>query len=245
MILKEFYTQKKAAIENELGTAPVINALVQLYSDTVFKNTVTNPLIMFKYDTVNWESSSEKTYKAEVSFSCYIVLPLNSNYNDAFSIASHIDKAILYKADIIDNTALIDTNSTFKVQEKQWTNEGDYWDKNDFFIWKISYKTTLVENSLKKKYKLIRNGATNDEILRLGYSLTDVAEGNVTGDLYLNTNPVHQTESSILTDSDLDNDGITDTDDTAINAANSLVQIPDENDQPKADPRTIKNIKIN
>ncbi|WP_244248462.1 hypothetical protein [Flavobacterium foetidum] len=132
MILKEFYNQEKNAIETELVS---IAPKVQLYSDAVFKTAIETPIIMFKYDAVNWETSSEKNYKADVSFSLSIVLPVGNvsilNYEEAFEIASRIDKAILSG----DNSnAFIDTNSTFKVKEKQYCNQEVYWPKNDYFI---------------------------------------------------------------------------------------------------------------
>jgi hypothetical protein len=170
MIIKEFYTQKKNAIEAELIS---MTPTVHLYSDTVFKNPIQTPVVMFKYDTISWESSSEKNYKADVSFCLYIVLPVgtipSANYEDAFEIAHLVDKAVLSN---ISSNAFIDTNSTFKVQEKQYTNENNYWDKNDYFIWKITYKTTLIETTLKKKYILFNNGLSNDALEEMGYNLT-------------------------------------------------------------------------
>ncbi len=170
MILKDFYTEKKNAIETEFtSNAPT----VQLYSDAIFKASIETPVVMFKYDTVNWETSSEKNYKADVSFCLYIILPVetisSTSYANAFDIAQRIDKAILSKN---NNNAAIDTNSTFKIKEKQCTNEHTYWNKNDFFIWEITYKTTLIENILKKKYILFNNGLSNEELEALGYDLT-------------------------------------------------------------------------
>lgn len=170
MILKDFYTEKKNAIETEFtSNAPT----VQLYSDAIFKASIETPVVMFKYDTVNWETSSEKNYKADVSFCLYIILPVetisSTSYANAFDIAQRIDKAILSKN---NNNAAIDTNSTFKIREKQCTNEHTYWNKNDFFIWEITYKTTLIENILKKKYILFNNGLSNEELEALGYDLT-------------------------------------------------------------------------
>ncbi|MFZ0597624.1 MAG: hypothetical protein WAM46_11645, partial [Flavobacterium sp.] len=70
MILKDFYTEKKIAIENELSTfAPTVH----LYSDAIFKTEITAPVVMFKYDTITWETSSEKNYKADVAFCLYVV----------------------------------------------------------------------------------------------------------------------------------------------------------------------------
>ncbi|MBF7092885.1 hypothetical protein IUY40_15220 [Flavobacterium sp. ALJ2] len=170
MILKDFYTEKKNAIETEFtSNAPT----VQLYSDAIFKASIETPVVMFKYDTVNWETSSEKNYKADVSFCLYVILPVetisSTSYANAFDIAQRIDKAILSKS---NSNAAIDTNSTFKIREKQCTNEHTYWNKNDYFIWEITYKTTLIENILKKKYILFNNGLSNEELETLGYDLT-------------------------------------------------------------------------
>lgn len=174
MILKEFYNQKKSAIEAEFtSNAPTVDLYVHLYSDTVFNTPVETPIVMFKYDTIAWETSSEKTYKADVSFCLFIVLPVgtisSTSYENAFEIAHRIDKAVLSN---ISSNAFIDTNSTFKVMEKQCTNENNHWDKNDYFIWKITYKTTLIENTLKKKYILFNNGLSNDALEEMGYNLT-------------------------------------------------------------------------
>ncbi len=170
MILKEFYNEKKSAIQTEFTS----NALtVHLYSDAIFKTAIATPIAMFKYDTITWETSSEKTYKADVSFCLYIVLPVGTisskSYEDVFEIAHRIDKAVLSNS---NRNAFIDTNSTFKIQEKQCTNEHDYWDKNNYFIWKITYKTTLIETTLKKKYILFNNGLSNDVLEEMGYNLT-------------------------------------------------------------------------
>ncbi|BFM41727.1 hypothetical protein CFS9_03680 [Flavobacterium sp. CFS9] len=170
MILKDFYNEKKNAIQSEFTSdAPT----VQLYSDAIFKTAIETPIVMFKYDTINWETSSEKNYKADVSFCLYIVLPVDTisstSYANAFNLAQHIDKAVLSKN---NSNAHIDTNSTFKIREKQCTNEHTYWNKNDYFIWEITYKTTLIENTLKKKYILFNNGLSNETLEDLGYNLT-------------------------------------------------------------------------
>ncbi|TDX11198.1 hypothetical protein [Flavobacterium sp. S87F.05.LMB.W.Kidney.N] len=169
MILKEFYKEKKKAIETEFISDSLT---VHLYSDAIFKTPIEKPIVMFKYDNIFWETSSEKNYKAEVSFCLYVVMPSgseSSNYEDVFEIAQRIDKSVL-SADI--SNSLIDTNSTFKIKEKQYCNEYDYWTKNDYFIWEITYKTTLIENILKKKYILFNNGLSNEELEELGYNLT-------------------------------------------------------------------------
>jgi hypothetical protein len=188
MILKDFYTEKKSAIETAFSSdAPT----VQLYSDTVFKTSIETPVVMFKYDNINWETSSEKNYKADVSFCLYIVLPVDTisstSYANAFDIAHRIDKAVLSNN---NSNALIDTHSTFKVKEKQCTNEDTYWNKNDYFIWEITYKTTLIENILKKKYILFNNGLTNEALEALGYDLTSgiigINPNQIEGDIELN-----------------------------------------------------------
>ena len=190
MILKDFYTEKKIAIENEFtSNAPTVH----LYSDAVFKTAITAPIVMFKYDTISWETSSEKNYKADVSFCLYVVLPVgtisSTSYEDAFEIAQRLDKAVLSAS---ASNAFIDTNSTFKAKEKQYTNEADYWNKNDYFIWEITYKTTLIENTLKKKYILFNNGLSNEALEELGYNLTsDIIEINtnqVEGSVDVSTN---------------------------------------------------------
>lgn len=180
MILKEFYNEKKSAIEKEFSNALII----QLYSDAVFKNTILKPIVMFKYDTILWETSSEKNYKADVSFCLYVVIPISTVssacYEEVFEIAQRLDKAILSST---TNNSFIDTNSTFKTKERQYINEEVYWDKNDYFIWEITYKTTLIENILKKKYILFNNGLSNEELEELGYNLN-------TGIVAINTNQV-------------------------------------------------------
>lgn len=188
MILKEFYIEKKKAIETEFNSDALT---VHLYSDAVFKTPVEAPTVMFKYDNIFWETSSEKNYKADVSFCLYVVMPIGtvSNYEGVFEIAQRIDKSILSAN---NNNVLIDTNSTFKVKEKQHSNEYDYWNKNDYFIWEITYKTTLIENILKKKYILFNNGLTNEELEELGYNLTSgiigINPNQVEGNVDLNIN---------------------------------------------------------
>jgi len=188
MILKDYFNEKKNAIETELSTDAIT---VQLYSDAVYKTTIDKPLVMFRYDTISWETSSEKNYKADVSFCLYIVLPIGSlsstSYEEVFEIAHHLDKAVLSPT---GSNAFIDTNSTFKVKEKQYTNENFYWLKNDYFIWEITYRTTLVENLLKKKYILFNNGLSNEALEELGYNLTSgiigVNPNQVEGNIDLN-----------------------------------------------------------
>ncbi|MCC9016470.1 hypothetical protein [Flavobacterium lipolyticum] len=191
MILKDFYNEKKNAIQSEFTSdAPT----VQLYSDAIFKTAIETPIVMFKYDNINWETSSEKNYKADVSFCLYIVLPVDTisstSYANAFNLALRIDKAVLSKN---NSNTHIDTNSTFKIREKQCTNEHTYWNKNDYFIWEITYKTTLIENTLKKKYILFNNGLSNEALEDLGYNLTSdiisINPNQVKGTIDLDTTP--------------------------------------------------------
>lgn len=264
MILKEFYTQKKNALDLEFDALFEINPLsvayskpvVHLYNDTVFNEPVTNPIVMFKYDSIHWESSSEKTYKADVTFSFTIVLPkvAISNFNvyeTAFDIAERIDKVVLSNN---INSSFIDTNSTFKVHEKQCINTNvAYWNKNDFFIWEISYKTTLIENSLKKKYILITNGVPQDDIEKLGYDFdTDFQDVNdevlVDGQLYINANiankigSTYQAEASILSDEDIDNNDLSDSTNPITLEANGI-NVNEENVDIEHN-REIKAVKI-
>ncbi|WP_166921995.1 hypothetical protein [Flavobacterium poyangense] len=181
MILKDFYTEKKNAIE----TAFAANApIVHLYSDAIFKNAIDKPVVLFKYNNVAWETSSEKTYKADVTFCLSVVMPVgtisSTSYEEAFEIAQRIDKAVL---SVSNSNSFIDTNSTFKINEKQCNNDKVYWAKNDYFIWEITYKTTLIENILKKKYILFNNGLSNEALEKLGYNLT-------TGIIGINPNQV-------------------------------------------------------
>lgn len=191
MILKDFYNEKKNAIQSEFTSeAPT----VQLYSDAIFKTSIETPIVMFKYDNINWETSSEKNYKADVSFCLYIVLPVDTisstSYANAFNLAQRIDKVVLSKN---NSNTHIDTNSTFKIREKQCTNEHTYWNKNDYFIWEITYKTTLIENTLKKKYILFNNGLSNEALEDLGYNLTSdiisINPNQVKGAIDLDTTP--------------------------------------------------------
>ncbi|MFW0739642.1 hypothetical protein [Flavobacterium sp. T12S277] len=191
MILKDFYNEKKNAIQSAFtADAPT----VQLYSDAIFKTSIETPVVMFKYDNINWETSSEKNYKADVSFCLYIVLPVDTisstSYANAFDIAQRIDKAVLSNN---NSNSHIDSNSTFKIKEKQCTNEHTYWNKNDYFIWEITYKTTLIENTLKKKYILFNNGLSNEALEDLGYDLTSdiisINPNQVKGEIDLNTTP--------------------------------------------------------
>ncbi|MFK7000193.1 hypothetical protein [Flavobacterium oreochromis] len=175
MILKHFYKEKLSILKNELNSLTKESPTIHLYTEDIFNNDITTPIFMFKYDTIKWESSSEKTYKADVLFSISIVLPktqnLLENYELAFDYAQKIDTAILTKN---HNNKFIDNHSTFKIEEKQHINANQsHWTKDNFFIWEITYKTTLVENTLKRKYILINNGTSDQEINNLGYTSDD------------------------------------------------------------------------
>lgn len=198
MILKKYYEQKsnsiKTLLSNQFG-----DITVALYSDTVFTDTSYSfPLVLFKYEKVAWNTSSEKEYKADVDFSVYIVLsPSQSDYLEAFDIANSIDRAVLLhpnKQDLKQNKAAIAadpsvseliTNATFKVSECQHTVDDDFWEKNNFFIWEIGYKTTLIETIYKKRYTMITNDSFTEsevqnnteeirlKLIELGFDLDD------------------------------------------------------------------------
>jgi len=272
MILKDFYTEKRKAITEELSYNSNLedNTLIHLYTDNIFKTEIVNPVILFKYDAIDWETSSEKTYKADVNFCLYIVLPKgvispNESYEKAFEFAHAIDKAIISgKTDL----AFIDTNATFKVHEKQCTNEHEYWDKNDYFIWEITYKTTLIENTLKKRYTLLKNGVSDTDLIKMGYApLTDEEtngrESNyikidnttkVAGNLYLNSVTSNNAakediapspETTIITNPDLDDDDILDliTDAEGNVIGNDPIEATDNT--VSGNPDEVKTIKLN
>ncbi|MEP0263805.1 hypothetical protein [Dokdonia sp.] len=185
MILREFYLDKKERIEAEMGFSGSIPDIT-LYNDNVFRNPpISTPTLLFKYDCVDWETSSEQTYKADVTFCIYIILPLQGtlasaqSYEDVFDISQNIDKAILSREETTRSTgAMLNTNSTFKIKEKQYCNhEQDNWEKTNYFIWEISYKTTLVETELKKRYRLIYNGVSEEDLISQGYTLTEGPTG--------------------------------------------------------------------
>lgn len=265
MILKDFYTEKKSALLTEFGFYSTINPVVHLYTDTIFKADLPQPVIMFKYDTIEWETSSEKTYKADVDFCAYIVLPIVSTtpltmYEEAFEMAHIVDRAILSTKNA---NAFIDTNSTFKVSEKQCTNEHEYWNKNDYFIWEITYKTTLIENTLKKRYTLLKNGASDDDLIKMGYApltkeIPDGKESNyieihdtkVSGNLYMNTVTSNNAakedvdpslETSLITNSDIDQDSYNDND---VNENGDLVDADKINLTSTNNPDEIKTITL-
>jgi hypothetical protein len=176
MILKDFYLDKKARIETEASFSGSIPDIT-LYNDSIFRTPITTPTVLFKYDNVDWENSSEQTYKADAAFCIYIILPLQGeladaqNYETVFDIAQSIDKAIL--SGNTTATSLVDSNSTFKTKEKQYCNlDQGNGEKTDYFIWKISYKTTLIDAALKNRCRFIYNGATVEELENQGYTLT-------------------------------------------------------------------------
>ncbi len=208
MILKEFYTQKKGVITtlvNEKRNAGE-QISIGLFNDLVFKAKakVTFPLLMFKYNHVDWTTSSENEYKADVDFSVFVVLntDFENDYLESFDLAKQIDRAILLHPTDLEltknrkalekqeTTSQLITNSAFKVKECQFTVEDDNWEKNEFFIWEINYKTTLIEKEYKKRYTMVTNGAFSKANLRnekrkekvkeslrvLGYDLNDYYE---------------------------------------------------------------------
>ncbi|AXT59712.1 hypothetical protein D1816_04855 [Aquimarina sp. AD10] len=199
MILQQYYEQKKEKIDS-IVNAESNRVRIGLYSDRVFdEEDEDEPVIMFKYNDVVWNTSSEKEYKADVDFSVYIVLndKFERDYIESFEIARQVDEAILLHPNrseiIINNEAIADgeteieliKNSALKVKECQYTVEEDHWKKNNFYIWKITYKTTLIEKEYKKRYTMISNGAFNRRELeqkeeqvrvnlrKLGYDLDD------------------------------------------------------------------------
>lgn len=188
MILQEYYQQKKNKIETLLSEHQTLGGLnidVRLCNDFVFtaqgKTEVNFPLIMFMYDDVQWNTSSEKEYKADVCFKVQIVYDATASrdFEEAFTIASIVDKAVLEhptkKETELDN-ALI-TNAAFKHSEKQLNVEDSYWEKNHHFVWCITYKTTLIEKVLKKKYTMLSNNFFDGAIDASGnVSITDQAQ---------------------------------------------------------------------
>lgn len=182
MIVLDFYNQVKEQLYKTLYPKGIKDIRVLLYSDTVFSPSKTNkfPLFLFKYNDITWQTSSEREYKATVSFSVYIVLAPDKkqDYTKALLLANKVDQAILLyptSKDIHDNRQAIlkgDTNqelianSVQKLKEKQCTVEEYSWEKNDYFIWEIQYATTLVEKTYKKKYTLLTNGAFKTEDLK-------------------------------------------------------------------------------
>ena len=208
MILKNFYLQKKEYI-NTLINADLSDKdaiPIGLYNDLIFKAkaNVTFPLVMFKYNDVCWASSSEKEYKADVDFSVFIVLAtgFEEDYLEVFDIAKKIDDAILLHPTVDEltenKTALANeeitmeliSNSAFKIKEKQVVMPNDNWEKSEFFIWEINYKTTLIEQNYKKKYVMIANNFFTEDAInteegkeqvtnslnKIGYDINDYYE---------------------------------------------------------------------
>ncbi|MBP2833515.1 hypothetical protein J8281_15070 [Aquimarina sp. U1-2] len=202
MILQRYYEQKKQKIHEMVYPNRQINTTVRLFNDEVFKNdSLEFPLILFKYNTVEWSTSSEKEYKADVDFSIFIVMQpsFENDYIESFELAYKVDQAILLhpnrseieknKEDLrtgVTDTELV-TNSSLKVRERQYTLENEYWEKSNFYIWEINYNTTLIEKAYKKRYTMITNtffessdidNGEKETLLRqdlkkLGYDLDD------------------------------------------------------------------------
>lgn len=221
MILQQFYEQKKAKIDQIINRnrPPGDQVRIGLFNDRVFSTannnnkTGTFPVVMFKYDEVIWNTSSEKEYKADVHFCIYIVLDadFNDDYLESFELARQIDEAILLNPtgeDIRLNKIEVErgitdieliTNATFKVREGQYTVEEYNWEKNNFYIWEMSYKTTLIERTYKKRYTMISNEFFTQEDLddtdkrdqlainlkKIGYDLNDYYVEGATDQKYL------------------------------------------------------------
>ncbi len=209
MILQQYYEQKKEKIDS-IVNANGNRVRIGLYSDRIFdEEDEDEPVIMFKYSDVVWNTSSEKEYKADVCFSVYIVLndKFEKDYIESFELARQVDQAILLhpnRSEIRSNQEAIsngDTeielikNSALKVMEGQYTVEEDNWKKNNFYIWEIKYKTTLIEKEYKKRYTMISNNAfkkrqldggekealVRKNLLALGYDLDDYKEVEYNG----------------------------------------------------------------
>lgn len=177
MVLQQYFEQKKDKIDALLSNQDTLtnpNIKVRLSNDFVFttkgKDELNEdfPLVMFMYDKVDWNTSSEKEYKADVHFSIYVVFDATAlrDFDEVFTIAGIIDNAVLNypnREDIRNNPDAI-TNAAFKVSECQLNMDEVFWEKNHHFIWKICYKTTLIEKELKKKYTLITNNFITTEI---------------------------------------------------------------------------------
>ena len=175
MVLLDFYEQVKDQVKKTFKDSDQKYPKMFLYTDRVFNapEEVSFPLIMFKYKDVNWQTSSERIYKASVLFSMYIVEEPNVNhrYQNTLKKAGLVDQAILThptadelaqnKEEITNDTVVRELipNSTQKISEKQCTVDEYPWEKNNYFIWEICYKTTLVDNSQRKKYTLLTNNA--------------------------------------------------------------------------------------
>ncbi|WP_299767956.1 hypothetical protein [uncultured Dokdonia sp.] len=162
MILKKFYLDKKERIETEMSYSGFMPTIA-LYTKTAFKNSVKTPTVLFKYNAVNWKTSSEENHIAEVSFSLFIVLPIEDNkanlkqHECVFDFSKSVDKAILSSNKRLRG---VDESSsemlTFKVEEKQCPNHMQDSDNNvNHFVWELTYTTTLVENNDKNFYSLI------------------------------------------------------------------------------------------
>jgi len=144
MVLQQFYEQKKVKI-NSIINSSENQVRIGLYSDRIFdEEDDDNPVVMFKFNEVIWNTSSEQEYKADVDFSVYIVLnnSFENDYIQSFELAKQVDEAILLhpntseirqnKEDIQNGTTTLEliTNSAFKVREGLYTVEEDHWKKN-------------------------------------------------------------------------------------------------------------------
>ncbi|MEL6559387.1 MAG: hypothetical protein AAFQ94_14445 [Bacteroidota bacterium] len=183
MVLLDFYEQVKNQVKKTFKESDHKYPKMSLYTDRVFNapEEVSFPLIMFKYKDVNWQTSSERVYKASVLFSVYIVDEPNVNhrYQNILEKANLVDVAILKhptaeeiaqnQQDIANGTVASNLipNSTQKISERQCTVEDYPWEKNNYFIWEICYATTLVENAHRKKYTMLTDNA---------FSITDLQE---------------------------------------------------------------------
>ena len=170
MILKEFYLNKKECIETEMSFSGFIPD-VTLYNTNVLKSAIKTPTLLFKYNSVHWETFSEQTRKADVSFCIYVILPKEGTgehmqqYESVFDFSKSIDKAILSTNEKIEGiTTIYKTISTSKVMEKQYMpNNQEGWGRSaEHFIWELSYKTILTESNVKNYYNVIDNQVVVD-----------------------------------------------------------------------------------
>ncbi|MEM6829931.1 MAG: hypothetical protein AAF551_05405 [Bacteroidota bacterium] len=163
MVLLNYYIQIKNQLEKVLVDRGKPSVSVSFYSDTVFTapEAVRFPLLLFKYDRVDWQTSAEREYKASVSFCVYVVMEPEAqhDYTEALQIASMVDRAILLTPSSLSNeNEVVTAGSIHKCCEKQCTVDEYPWEKNQYFIWEITYETTLIERALKKNYTLLTNG---------------------------------------------------------------------------------------
>lgn len=181
MILLNYYKQVKENITKELFKAGIKNVKIHLYNDSVFVNSVENtaPVILFKYKDVAWQTSSQREYRATVIFNIYVVLNTNKeqDYTQALTLSDIVNETVLLhptQEEIQLNIQELEEgkqvrqlipNVVQKVKENQQTVEGDFWEKNNFFIWEIQFETSLIESVYKKRYTLITNNVFSIEDL--------------------------------------------------------------------------------